>query len=237
MIETVFLDAGGVLVFPNWEKVSSTLASHNVHITPAALAAAEPHAKRILDKSHTVGSTTDEKRGWLYFDLILEKAGVTPNDATAEALAELHAYHQKHNLWEYMPEDVLPSLRAMRALGYQLVVVSNANGTLQALCDRLGLTECVGCVLDSFVEKVEKPDPRYFEIALQRSGSRAETTIHVGDLYEVDVVGARAAGITPVLLDAAGLYPEADCLRVKSLPALVDYLQEEREVASPQHEG
>jgi FMN phosphatase YigB (HAD superfamily) len=124
-----------------------------------------------------------------------------------------------------MPDDVLPSLRALRALGLQLVVVSNANGTVQALADRLGLTECVSCVLDSFVERVEKPDPRFFEIALARSGADRSSTIHVGDLYEVDVVGARAAGITPVLLDAADLYPDADCARVRSLAALVEMLQ------------
>lgn len=228
MIETVFLDAGGVLIFPNWERVSATLARHGVQVTADALAAAEPHAKHSLDKSRTVTATNDEKRGWLYFNLILEQAGITPDDATAAALAELHAYHQQSNLWEYMPDDVLPSLRAMRALGLQLVVVSNANGTLEALCGRLGLTECVSCVLDSFLEKVEKPDPRFFEIALARSGARRESTIHVGDLYEVDVVGARAAGITPVLLDAAGLYPDADCERVRSLGELVNCLDVHR---------
>ena len=78
------------------------------------------------------------------------------------------------------------------------------------------------------MEKVEKPDPRFFEIALTRSGARRESTIHVGDLYEVDVVGARAAGITPVLLDAAGLYPDADCDRVRSLGDLVSRLDVHR---------
>ena len=72
-------------------------------------------------------------------------------------------------------------------------------------------------IFDSFREGVEKPDPRFFQIALDRAGADAETTIHVGDLYHVDVAGARAAGITPVLLDVAGLYPECDCLRVRSL--------------------
>ncbi|HEU4929848.1 MAG TPA: HAD-IA family hydrolase [Candidatus Krumholzibacteria bacterium] len=220
-LETIFLDAGGVLIFPNWERISATLAAHGVHVAASALAAAEPHAKRRLDHTRTVNATNDEKRGWLYFNLILEHAGVTPNDATAAALVELHAYHQQHNLWEFMPADVLPALRQLRALGLQLVVVSNANGTVEALAGRLGLTECVECVLDSFVEKVEKPDPRFFEIALERSGARRESTIHVGDLYEVDVVGARAAGIEPVLLDAAGLYPDADCHRVNSLDQLV----------------
>lgn len=227
-VDTVFLDAGGVLIFPNWKRVSATLARHGVQLTADALAAAEPHAKHSLDKARTVKATNDEKRGWLYFNLILEHAGITPDDATAAALAELHAYHQQSNLWEYMPDDVLPSLRAMRALELQLVVVSNANGTLEALAGRLGLTECVSCVLDSFMEKVEKPDPRFFEIALARSGARRESTIHVGDLYEVDVVGARVAGITPVLLDAAGLYPDADCDRVRSLGDLVSLLDVHR---------
>ena len=221
-LETVFLDAGGVLVFPNWRRISDALAIHGVRVEPSALAAAEPHAKRHLDQERTIQATNDARRGWLYFNLILERAGIQVSDRTAAALADLHAYHAQSNLWEYMPDDVLPALRALRALGLQLVVVSNANGTVAQLADRLGLTECVGCVLDSFVEKVEKPDPRFFEIALERSGARRETTIHVGDLYEVDVVGARAAGIAPVLLDAAGLYPEADCLRVPSLGALVE---------------
>jgi FMN phosphatase YigB (HAD superfamily) len=48
--------------------------------------------------------------------------------------------------------------------------------------------------------------------------------MHVGDLYHVDVAGARAAGITPALLDEAGLYPECDCLRVRSLGELVNVL-------------
>ena len=48
--------------------------------------------------------------------------------------------------------------------------------------------------------------------------------MHVGDLYHVDVAGARAAAITPVLLDVGGLYPECDCLRVRSLTELVTVL-------------
>ena len=224
-LETVFLDAGGVLVFPNWVRISDTLRAHGVEVSAAALAAAEPHAKRHLDQTRTIRATNDEKRGWLYFNLIFERAGITPDAATGAALAELHAYHQAHNLWEFMPADVLPALVAIRDLGLRMVVVSNANGTICAAAERLGIAPLVRCVLDSQVEGVEKPDPRLFEIALERSGARRETTIHVGDIYEVDVVGARAAGIQPVLLDVAGLYPEADCPRVPSLPGLVDAIR------------
>ena len=111
-------------------------------------------------------------------------------------------------------------LERLRARGLRLVVVSNANGTLLKHMDRLDLTRRFDCVLDSADEGVEKPDPRFFEIALARSGARKETTIHVGDLYHVDVVGARSAGLRGVLLDEADLRPDADCPRVRSLDEL-----------------
>jgi FMN phosphatase YigB (HAD superfamily) len=51
-------------------------------------------------------------------------------------------------------------------------------------------------------------------------------TLHVGDIYHVDVVGARAAGLTPVLVDEANLYAEADRHRVTSIAELPSFLQQ-----------
>ena len=221
-LETVFLDAGGVLLYPNWWRISEALARHGVEVTPEALIAADPIARRELDDRGVIGGTTDASRGWLFFDLILAHAGIPRSDATGAALAELHTYHTASNLWEYVPPDVIPALEALRARRLRLVVVSNANGTLRAHMDRLDLTRRFDAVLDSADEGVEKPDPRFFAIALERSGAERATTIHVGDLYHVDVVGARAAGLRGVLLDEAGLRPDADCPRVRTLPELAD---------------
>ena len=224
MLKTVFLDAGGVLVFPNWFRVSAALAARGVQVTPEALADAEPLAKRKLDDHRTVRVTNDAGRGWLYFNLLLDELGIARSAAADAALEELHAYHQQSNLWELVPDEVPPALASLRDRGLQLTVVSNANGRLCALLDRLKLTTSFDCVLDSHEEGVEKPDPRFFEIALARSGATRETTIHVGDLYQVDVVGARAAGLRGVLLDQKGLYEDADCPRVRSLSDLVDQI-------------
>jgi HAD superfamily hydrolase (TIGR01509 family) len=224
VVRTVFLDAGGVLVFPNWRRISEALARHGVKADPAALAAAEPLAKKQLDVSSDMQTTSDQQRGWTYFDLILTHAGVRLSPATDAALQELHGYHQVSNLWETVPDDVAPVLHALRARGHRLAVVSNANGTLRRAFDRLGLAPMVDAIFDSCDEGVEKPDPRFFQLALERTGSRADTTVHVGDLYFVDVAGARAAGIQPVLLDVAGLYDGYDCLRVRSLAGLVELL-------------
>jgi HAD superfamily hydrolase (TIGR01549 family) len=224
LLQTLFLDAGGVLVFPNWSRISRVLATHGVQVDPAVLAAAEPRAKLILDTGASSGALNDQQRGWQYFNLILEGAGIPLSDRTDAALAELHEYHAVHNLWEHVPGDVVPALGRLRGLGLKLVVISNANGTLHTVFDRLGLTRHLDVAFDSFREGVEKPDPRLFHIALERAGARADTTIHVGDLYHVDVVGARNAGLRAVLLDPTGLYEGYDCPRVRSLDELADAL-------------
>lgn len=224
-LDTLFLDGGGVLVNPNWERVSAALLAHGVSASSAVLSAAEPLAKRDLDTPAAVPATSDAKRGWLYFDLVLSHAGIERSEATDAALRDLRDYHSRFNLWESVPAEVRPALERFKAAGLRLVVVSNANGTIQVLFDRLGLAPFFDFLFDSHVEKVEKPDPRFFALALDRSGSRAERTVHVGDLYNIDVVGARAAGLQAVLLDSAGLYPTADCPRVPGLRALADALE------------
>lgn len=223
-LDTLFLDAGGVLVFPNWARVSGTLARHGVPVSPGALEAAEPRAKFAIDQGIRDGDTTDAQRAWLYMELVLENAGIVLSDRTAAALGELRAYHAEHNLWEFVPDPVVPALQRLSALGLKLVVVSNANGVLQRMFDRVDLTRYFHCICDSCVEGVEKPDPRFFQIALDRSGAAAGSTMHVGDLYYVDVVGARRSGLQAMLLDPFGLYKEYDAERVRSLDELADRL-------------
>ena len=220
-LQTIFLDAGGVLVYPNWIRIAAALARHGVSVQPSELAAAEPLAKRRLDVDRTINATNDAARGWVYFNLVLEAAGISPSARSDAALAELHAFHMTNNLWEYVPDGIPAALTSLRDAGHRLVVVSNANGTLREHFGRLGLDPYFACIVDSHEEGVEKPDPRLFQIALAKSGAEAPTTIHVGDLYEVDVVGARAAGIRTVLLDQRGLYQDADCTRISSLGELV----------------
>jgi len=225
MIETVFLDAGGVLCHPSWTRVADALVRHGAHVTAAALAGAEHRATRDIDDASVVGRTDDRARGWLYFNLVLQHAGVEQNAGTDAALAELREYHRHDNLWEHVEPDVAPALAALRLRGLRLVVVSNANGRLRHLFDRIDLTKWFDHVLDSHEWGVEKPDPRLFQLALEQSQANPAKTVHVGDLYHVDVVGARQAGLRDgVLFDMAGLYEGVDCPRVASLAALVEWI-------------
>jgi len=224
-IDTVFLDAGGVLCHPSWTRVAAALVRHGVSVTAATLAAAEQKATRDIDDATVVGTTDDRSRGWLYFNLVLRHAGLTHSDGTDAALAELREYHRLDNLWEHVEPDVAPALAALQARGLRLVVVSNANGRLRHLFDRVDLTKWFDHVLDSHEWGVEKPDPRLFRLALEQSRADAAKTVHVGDLYHVDVMGARAAGLREgILFDMAGLYDGVDCPRVSSLAALVEWI-------------
>jgi putative hydrolase of the HAD superfamily len=215
-ITTLFLDAGGVLVNPNWDRVAEVLGRHGVAVEPEALRRADPHARFAIDTPRGA-ETTDADRGGEFFRRVLDAAGVPRGAARDAALAEVYAYHMEHNLWETVPPDVLPALQRFRAAGLTLAVASNANGVLHRCLERNDLTRYFDVICDSALEGVEKPAPRFFELLLERAGSRPETTIHVGDLYYVDVLGARAAGIRPLLLDPLQLYGGFDVERIASL--------------------
>jgi HAD superfamily hydrolase (TIGR01549 family) len=224
-VDTIFLDAGGVFVFPNWQRVSEALARQGVSVARDRLAAAEPRAKRDLDSPALLRLSTDASRGWDYFNRVLEHAGVPRSQSTDAALAEVRAYHSRSNLWEWVPDGTRESLARLASLGFRVAVVSNSNGTLRQKLERLGLLHHFSLVIDSAIEGVEKPDPRIFSLALERIGARAETTLHAGDFYNIDVVGARAAGLRAVLIDSANLYPDADCERFASLTELADAVE------------
>jgi HAD superfamily hydrolase (TIGR01509 family) len=223
-IRTVFLDAGGVLVHPNWERVSETLARHGCQISPEALRTAEPILKKRLD-THEISRPADEPPFNSYFRHVIVEAGVFPNDVPPSALNELREYDSQWNMWDYVADDVLPTLRQLRAMNLQLAVVSNSNGTLHRLLERVGVASAFDHIFDSHVEGLEKPDPEYFRRALVRTGATAETAIHVGDFYHIDVVGARSAGLHAIMLDPADLYPECDAPRIRSISELIEALK------------
>jgi putative hydrolase of the HAD superfamily len=98
--------------------------------------------------------------------------------------------------------------------------VSNADGTVGRLLAGAGLAGHLEFIVDSGAVGIEKPDPRIFALALERAGVPPADALYVGDLYPVDVVGARRAGIEPVLLDPLGRYGERDCRTARDVPTL-----------------
>jgi putative hydrolase of the HAD superfamily len=97
--------------------------------------------------------------------------------------------------------DVLACMDALDARGIKFAVVSNWDQSLHRVLDMFGFRARCATVVASLEEGVEKPDPRLFQIALERVGFRPEHTVHVGDDLTDDVQGAINAGIRPVRLD------------------------------------
>ena len=108
-------------------------------------------------------------------------------------------------------DETAEALGLIRAAGLIAAVISNSNGSVRAILDGLGLGAYLDFVLDSSEVGVEKPDPRIFRLALERSGLGPGQAIYVGDLYSVDVLGARAAGLAAFLLDPGACWGPRDC--------------------------
>lgn len=122
-------------------------------------------------------------------------------------------------------DDATGALAAVRQRGLTVGVLTNMRGDISPMCRQLGIEPYVDFSLTSGQAGAEKPSPAIFQQALERAGVAADSTIHVGDQYAVDVAGARAAGIAPILLDRSGAYPDvADCPRIGRLDELAAFL-------------
>ena len=107
-------------------------------------------------------------------------------------------------------------------------MVSNSDGRVAEALEAAGLRAYFDVVVDSALVGVEKPDPAIFRAALDVLGVPPEEALYVGDLYEVDVLGANAAGIPAVLLVPPGAPGTARVCYRRLAPALADDLLKER---------
>jgi putative hydrolase of the HAD superfamily len=200
--------------------------AHGIELSELALRRAEGASRLAIDaqaRAARAVTGTDATRRESYFSNLLRAAAVAPGSLPA-VLAALEAENLASNLWRVPFEQAAETLQGLRARGLRTAVVSNADGRVAALLETAGLGSHLELVVDSHYEGVEKPDPEIFRRALTRLGVRPERAIYVGDIYAIDVVGARAAGLAPVLIDSAGAYPEVDCLRIERLSDLLDQI-------------
>jgi HAD superfamily hydrolase (TIGR01549 family) len=119
-----------------------------------------------------------------------------------------------------VPEDVRRTLPQLKESGYILGVISNRDKPFQDVLNDHGIGEFFDFSLAAGEVNVFKPDPGVFEHALQRVHLSAREVLYVGDNYYADVVGARAAGLQPILYDPLGIFPDPDCATIKSFDEL-----------------
>jgi FMN phosphatase YigB (HAD superfamily) len=117
------------------------------------------------------------------------------------------------------------ALTQLKQAGFKLGVVSNRENPYSHELDQLGITPFFDFSLAAGEVQSYKPQPGIFEAALQRIETPAEAAMYVGDNYFADVVGAKRAGLRPVLYDPRGIYPDAACAVIASFDGLSTLLK------------
>ncbi len=219
-LRAVLFDAGNTLVFLDYARLAEEVgAAIGLPLTEQGLARHRAAATRAMESA----SGGDRHRAAAYLESLFLLSGV-PRESLDQVRDCLGRMHGERHLWSVLADRSAESLARLRQAGLKLAVVSNSDGRVEQALAAAGIRHYFDVVIDSALIGVEKPDPRIFHAALEALGVAPEEALYVGDLYDIDVVGARAAGLDAVLLagpeDTTGL----DCRVTASIPELVDDL-------------
>jgi HAD superfamily hydrolase (TIGR01549 family) len=148
------------------------------------------------------------------------------SDAEAEDLAPKINEYMFHS---YRPKSVVPddAMRLLPALKgkYVLGVISNREKPYQEEIETLGLAPFFELVLAGGEVRMWKPEPYIFVHACEQMKVAPTDAVYVGDNYFADVVGARRAGLRPVLYDPRGIFPDAGCTTIRSFDELAEVIR------------
>lgn len=219
-LRAVLFDAGNTLLFLDYPRMAREIEKvAGVPLTAETLAGYAKPAAQVLERS----DTSDRERASYYLETLFALAGVPPArmEAVRNRLLELHL---ERHLWSGLAPDTHASLERLRTAGLRLGVVSNSDGRVDEALEAAGLRALFDVVVDSQLVGFEKPDPRIFHTALERLGVRAEEALYVGDIYEVDVVGARWAGMDVVLLDPLLNHEQRDARTARTIAEVADFV-------------
>jgi putative hydrolase of the HAD superfamily len=230
MIKAVFFDYFNTLVYfdpPREKHYADTAAGFGVIISPEAVAAALPEADAWWRSENTRATIKDREqeakfdayRGYGLRILRDAENSVSPEQAL-QTLAGAFSVGFKFKNYS----DSLPALQALKSKNIQMGVISNIGEQIDAYIDKAGFTDYLTYKVTSFEAGCDKPQPQIFQLALQRAGVTSTETLFVGDQYDLDVLGARSAGITPILIDRDGAGATYDCIVIKELSQVIDYL-------------
>jgi len=219
-LRAVLFDAGNTLVFLDYARLAQEVgAALNLPLTTEGLSRHVAAATRAME----LAAEADQARAAAYLEALFLLGGV-PRDRLSEVRSCLGRMHRERHLWSSVAARSAESLSRLRRAGLLLGVVSNSDGRVEEALRAAGLREYFDVVVDSGLMGVEKPDPRIFHAALTALGVAPEEALYVGDLYEVDVLGARAAGIEAVLLGPPEDGTVERCRMAASIEELVDEL-------------
>jgi HAD superfamily hydrolase (TIGR01509 family) len=219
-LTAIFFDAGNTLVFPDLARTLAPLKRAGLSITQEQLHAAECAAKHKRDAAAARNAKLADQDYWnIFYSTLLATLGLSDAQLQTALVGEA----RRSGNWEYVLPGTHDALRALKER-YKLGVISNSDGHIAELVERMGLADCFHAIIDSSIVGHEKPDARIFQAAMEAVGSAPADSLYVGDIYSIDYVGALGAGMQPLLFDVCGAYRETQLSRVESLQELAGRL-------------
>jgi putative hydrolase of the HAD superfamily len=198
----ILLDCLGTLVAlePPWQAFAEgLLREHRIELSPREAEWAFAAEMRYYRAHHLEGRDAAGLQDLRRRCAEVLHASLPSRAARALSLPELTAAMLGALRFTLYP-DVLATLTLLRARGLSLVVVSNWDISLAPTLEALGLAGMLDAILTSAGVGAAKPAPEVFHAALALFDIPAREALHVGDDPSLDVAGARAAGVRPVLL-------------------------------------
>ena len=171
-------------------------------------------------------SFTDSPSFWAnYSRRQLAVLGASPEQAS-ELAPKLHQrMTDAYRPVDIIPDDLVETLGTLKDQGYLLGVLSNRDESYSGYLAERGLGEFFSLAIFAGEAGLHKPDPGVFHYLLEKAGVSAEESIYVGDNYYADVVGAREAGMNPVLLDVNNLFDAPGCPVIQSHAQIISLIE------------
>lgn len=214
----IFFDVGNTLLFPNRPQLLAPIEAQK-HPTLAEWQALERRTKHEFDQGLVAGRV-DHGFWWTFYNHLLEDLK-THDESVHNKLVE---NTQESANWDQILPGTREALERIRHQ-YQIAVISNADGKIEAVLSRCGICDCFASITDSGNVGQEKPHPAIFAAALQAMKADPAESLYVGDVYSVDYLGARNSGMDAVLFDVSGTYRQSGFPRVESLVELERWLE------------
>ncbi len=222
-LKAVLFDAGNTVMLINYAVVAEALTEEGFDVEEAGVREAEYRARVRLDPILAQRHSTEAPKIFqTYIRFVCDGLGVKWGAATERAFRRIAEYNRQHNLWNQPNPQAPAVLERLQSLDLAVGMISNSDGSIERMITKEGLASYFQFILDSRVVGVEKPDPRIFQMALERAGVSPAEAVYIGDLYSIDIVGSRAAGLEAILLDPAGLWGHVDCPKAKDLSEAAD---------------
>jgi putative hydrolase of the HAD superfamily len=190
-IEAVISDFGGVLTTPLLDSFTAFQDASGISLEElgsAMVAIAAQDGSNPLFELETGRMSESE---------ILAKLGAELS-ARAGRPVEMHSFGERYFEHLHPNERLIAYMRELRGRGYRLAICTNNVREWEARWRAmLPVDEIFDVVVDSGFVGCRKPEPRIYELTLERLGVAAQAALLVDDI-EVNCDGARELGIEAV---------------------------------------